>query len=320
MEVRSLSLNRDRKTIDAFYARAGIRLDAGVTALYGVYEGETLLALGGIAERSIRSLAVDDDARGEGLLAILVTHLYRALREGGAQNVFVITKPQYAPLFSSLGFHERVRIPDASLLESRRDALDRFLAGLPKSDSAIVMNADPFTNGHLHLVTTAALRCERLLVLVLASSASHVPPDARLSLVQAGCAHLPNVCVVSGGDYVISAATFPDYFFKDATDAALAHARLDATLFAERIAPACGVKTRFVGEEPLDPLTRGYNDALLAILPPRGISMDVVPRKAFSGAPISASRVRALWREGDLTAVEPLVPPSTLAYLCEHRP
>jgi len=320
MEIRSLSLSRDRQTIDAFYTRAGIRLDAGITALCGVYEGETLLALGGLAERSIRSLAVEDASRGEGLLSLLVSHLYRTLRENGAENVFVVTKPVYAPLFVSLGFHKRAEIAEAALLESRGDALDAFLSRLPRSDGAIVMNADPFTNGHLHLVTTAAARAGQLLVLVLASPASHVPPDVRLRLVREGCAALKNVSVVSGGDYVISAATFPDYFLKDPNETALAHARLDCTLFAERIAPACGIKTRFVGEEPLDLLTSGYNDALLSILPPHGVSVAVVPRREFDGAPISASRVRALWRAGELAAAAPLVPPATFAYLKENRP
>ena len=46
MEIRSLSLKRDQAMIEAFYARAGIRLDRGVTALYGAFEAETLLALG----------------------------------------------------------------------------------------------------------------------------------------------------------------------------------------------------------------------------------------------------------------------------------
>ncbi len=318
MEVRSLSFSLDRPVIDAFYARAGIRLDKGVTALFGVYEGEELLALGGIAGCSIRSLAVDDASRGEGLLGILVSHLYRTLRDAGAENVFVVTKPRYAKLFESLGFHERAHTADAALLESRRDGLSTFLAALPEADGAIVMNADPFTNGHRHLVETAAARCARLTVFVLSADAAHVPASVRLRLARKGCASFRNVSVVPGGDYIISAATFPDYFFKDATEAAFAHARLDATLFAEEIAPACGVRTRFVGEEPLDPLTRGYNEALLSILPPRGVSVEVVPRIAHCGEPISASRVRALWKSGDFAALTPLVPETTLAYVREH--
>jgi [citrate (pro-3S)-lyase] ligase len=318
MEIRTLSLTKDSAEIAAFYARAGIRLDRAVCALYGVYEGDELLALGGIAGNAIRSVAVDPARHGEGILPCLVTHLYQTLKESGCPNVFVVTKPAYAPLFSSLCFYELAQTPDAALLESGRSALSKYLNALPKADGAIVMNADPFTLGHRHLVETAAQRCERLNVFVLSSEASHVPAAARLSLVREGCRDLAQVNVVAGGDYIISGATFPDYFFKDKTEQALAFARLDATLFAERIAPACGIQARFVGEEPLDPMTAAYNETLCGILPQRGIAVDVIPRKAIAGKPISASRVRALWREGSYDELAPLVPNSTLLYIREH--
>ena len=318
MEIRTLDLIRDRAAIDAFYARAGIRLDAGITYLCGAFESETPLALGGVAGDAIRSLAVADSSQGEGLLPMLVTHLYQKLKSEGLDNVFIVTKPAYAPLFASLCFYERVETEDAALLESRRDGLKRFLAELPKADGAIVMNADPFTNGHRYLVETAAACCDCLLVFVLSKDAAHVPSDVRLLLVRQGCADLPNVSVCPGGAYIISSATFPDYFFKNKTDAASAHARLDATLFAEQIAPACGIKTRFVGEEPLDPMTAAYNEALLAILPARGVSVRVIPRKLQQGEPISASRVRAFWQAGDYASIAPLVPETTLAYIREH--
>ena len=318
MEIRSLSLKQDEAVIAAFYDRAGIRLDRGVTALYGAYEGETLLALGGIAGNAIRSLAVAEARQGEGILPALVTHLYQQMRESGVNNVFVVTKPVYAPLFSSLCFQELTRTQDAALLESSNTAFSRYLAALPQADGAIVMNADPFTLGHRYLIETAAEQCMRLNVFVLSSEASHVSARARLQLVREGCRNLANINVIEGGDYIISSATFPDYFFKDKNEAALAFARLDATLFATRIAPACGIQTRFVGEEPLDPMTAAYNETLCVILPEHGVAVRVIPRKTIGGNPISASRVRALWREGRYGEIAPLVPESTLAYIREN--
>ena len=318
MEIRSLSLKHDQPMIEAFYARAGIRLDRGVSALYGAFERETLLALGGIAGNAIRSLAVEPSRQGEGILPALVTHLYQTIKDGGASNVFVITKPVYAPLFSSLCFNELARTQDAALLESSNTAFSRYLDNLPQADGAIVMNADPFTLGHRYLVETACAQCARLNVFVLSSEASHVPARARLQLVREGCRDLANVQVVEGGDYIISGATFPDYFFKDKNEAALAYARLDATLFAQRIAPACGIQTRFAGEEPLDPMTAAYNETLCAILPQNGIQVRVNPRKMIDGKPISASRVRALWSEARYDEIAPLVPQTTLAYIREN--
>ena len=318
MEIRSLSLKHDQPMIEAFYARAGIRLDRGVSALFGAFEGETLLALGGIAGNAIRSLAVEELRQGEGILPVLVTHLYQTIKDGGASDVFVITKPVYASLFSSLCFNELARTQDAALLESSNTAFSRYLDNLPQADGAIVMNADPFTLGHRYLVETACAQCERLNVFVLSSEASHVPARARLQLVREGCHDLANVQVVEGGDYIISGATFPDYFFKDKNEAALAYARLDATLFAQRIAPACGIQTRFAGEEPLDPMTAAYNETLCANLPQNGIEVRVIPRKMIDGEPISASRVRALWSEARYDEIAPLVPQTTLAYIREN--
>ncbi len=318
MEIRVLSLKNDIERITDFYSRAGIRLDRGVTAVYGVFEGETLLALGGIAGNAIRSLAVDSTRQGEGILPSLVTHLYQTIKEDGVKNVFVVTKPQYAPLFSSLCFNELAQTQDAALLESSTSAFLRYLAGLPKADGAIVMNADPFTLGHRYLVETASKLCQRLNVFVLSSEASHVPSCARLQLVREGCRDWANVRVIEGGDYIISGATFPDYFFKDKTEAALAFARLDATLFAEKIAPACGIATRFVGEEPLDPMTAAYNETLCDVLPKHGITVSVIPRKTIGQTPISASRVRALWREEKYDEIALLVPETTLAYIREN--
>jgi [citrate (pro-3S)-lyase] ligase len=234
------------------------------------------------------------------------------------KNVFVVTKPAYAPLFSSLCFYELIQTEDAALLESSGTAFQNYLRNLPKADGAIVMNADPFTLGHRYLVETTAAQCKRLNVFVLSAEAAHVPADARLRLVREGCRSLANVNVIAGGDYIISGATFPDYFFKDKTEAALAFARLDATLFAECIAPACGITARFVGEEPLDPMTAAYNETLCAILPEQGIQVCVIPRKTIADTPISASRVRALWREGRYDEIAPLVPETTLAYIREH--
>lgn len=319
MEIRSLSLTKDAAQIAAFYDRADIRLDRGITALYGVFETERLIALGGIAGNAIRSLAVEESRQGEGVLPLLVTHLYQTLKENGCLNVFVITKPAYTPLFSSLCFQPLVETEKASLLESSRTALSRYLNALPQADGAIVMNADPFTLGHRYLIEQAAACCEKLNVFVLSSDASHVPARDRLALVREGCRRMPTVSVFAGGDYVISGATFPDYFLKDKTEAAETFARLDATLFAEKIAPACGIRTRFVGEEPLDPMTAAYNEALLQILPQRGVEVCVIARKQIDGAPISASRVRALWREGRFDEIAAFVPKTTLAYIREHR-
>ena len=77
---------------------------------------------------------------------------------------------------------------------------------------------------------------------------------------------MKNVQIISGGDYIISNATFPTYFIKG-TEELDAQTTLDATVFASRIAPALNITVRFVGDEPTDATTNAYNTAMKKCLP-----------------------------------------------------
>ena len=94
---------------------------------------------------------------------------------------------------------------------------------------------------------------------------------------------------------------------------------LDVEIFGRHIAPALGISRRYVGTEPLSPLTNSYNRALAALLPACGVEVVEVPRLEEGGQPISASRVRALLATGELNAIAPLVPPTTFDYLKNHH-
>lgn len=82
---------------------------------------------------------------------------------------------------------------------------------------------------------------------------------------------------------MISNATFPTYFLKDCEDAAKIQSELDITLFASRIAPILHITKRFAGEEPFDPVTRRYNEAMIRILPKYGISFIKIDRITHRG-------------------------------------
>ncbi len=323
-ELREMSLRFD--TIVPFLEEAGLRLEPDLTDCRGLYEGDNLIAFGALAGHTIKCLAVREDRRGEALLNILVSHLYTLTRQRGAENVFVFTKPENIPLFESLSFSLAARAEMAALLESDRNALPRYLDRL-KAESpergaapvaAVVMNANPFTLGHRHLLREAAKEAGTLHIFVVEEENSAFPSAHRLALVRAGCADIPNAVIHSGGPYIISAATFPSYFIKDPAGAAPAHAALDVTLFATRIAPALGITLRLCGEEPLDPLTRLYNETLANILPAHGVNFSAIPRKKSEGEPISASRVRALIAAGNINGTRELLPDATWDYL--HSP
>jgi HTH-type transcriptional regulator, transcriptional repressor of NAD biosynthesis genes len=66
----------------------------------------------------------------------------------------------------------------------------------PTRSGLVVGKFYPPHRGHLHLIKTAAARCGRLTVLVMAARAETVPLASRVSWLQAACAGLPAVTVV----------------------------------------------------------------------------------------------------------------------------
>ena len=305
----------------ALLESAGLKPDehAGQTAcLYS--EEDRLLASGSLANGLISCVAVDPEYRGEGLLAPILTALSNAAHDAGRDHLFLYTKPDMAPRFEALGFTALAETPEAVLMENRARGLDRFLEGVrcPEAQApvgAIVAHCDPFTNGHRFLVETASKQAAFVYVFVLSEDRGRFPAQARLDLVRAGAADLPNVRVHETGPYMVSAALFPTYFLKDATQAATVHGNLDLRLFGSRIAPALGITRRFVGTEPYSAVTADYNRRMRETLPAYGVEVVEIPRLAARGAPVSASRVRALYEARDWETLEALVPADTLAYL-----
>jgi [citrate (pro-3S)-lyase] ligase len=133
--------------------------------------------------------------------------------------------------------------------------------------------------------------------------------------VRKGVADLSNVTVVPSGGFIISQQTFGAYFEKGSNKEQKIDPSNDVEIFARHIAPALGITKRFVGEEPLDYITRQYNDTMARILPRHGIELEIIPRKESDGEVISASRVRKLLETKDFDAIATLVPETTLEYL-----
>jgi len=179
--------------------------------------------------------------------------------------------------------------------------------------AAVVMNANPFTLGHRYLVETALKVADKVAVFVVQEEASAFPFSVRLTLVSEGLSDLEQVQVLPGGNYMVSLASFPSYFTGDQKHAA-AHASLDATIFALRVAPDLGLDVRFVGAEPLCRVTAAYNETLQRILPVHSIRCIEVPRLCEGADVVSASKVRAFLQQRPLPweAVAKLTPASTL--------
>jgi [citrate (pro-3S)-lyase] ligase len=182
---------------------------------------------------------------------------------------------------------------------------------------AIVMNCNPFTSGHQYLIETCASKVETLIVFVVEEERSIFPFTDRLKLIKYGIVNLHNVQVVPSGKFIISTQTFPEYFEKEDIQKEVIDPALDVILFAQHIAPALGITVRFAGEEPIDSVTRQYNETMAQILPEFGVGFQEIPRKEFNGVPISASLVRSLLTEQNFEEIAKIVPQTTLDYLVD---
>ncbi len=312
----------DRNAWQGLLAREDIRGENHLDAAYGIRADDgTLIATGARYRNILKCIAIDHEHQGGSLFNTLMSALMNDVHRAGYSTCYVYTKEAARDAFAWLGFREIAHVDDKLyFLENGMNGLAQYLDGLRREYvagsriAAIVMNANPFTNGHRYLVEKAARENDVVHLFVLSEDLSHYPGSVRLALVKAGIAPLKNVHVHPTGDYIISAATFPSYFLREDDDVTTIQARLDARIFKEHIAPALGITKRYVGHEPYSAATAIYNEALqqeFAGSP----QLEIVERLRADGAYISASRVRELIASGNLDAVRPLVPPTTFAYL-----
>lgn len=314
-------LRRTKRTVwRSFLADAGLEADEAVEQTVLVWDGEQLIATGSREGNLLKCIAVAPSRQGEGLLAKVLTALRQEAFRAGHRHLFLYTKPENVHLFSSLLFYPVVQTNQVLLMEDKKQGIAEFIAGLHPQNrtghiGAVVMNCDPFTLGHQHLVTYAAGCCDHLYVFVLSEDKGFCSAADRLEMVKKGTAHLSNVTVLPTGPYLISSATFPTYFLKERDQADRIQCMLDIQVFVKHFAPAFSITHRFVGNEPLSPLTGRYNEVLKENLPLYGITFEQIPRLERNGTPISASAVRAALNAGDLDTVRTLVPQTTFDHL-----
>ncbi|MBR5390777.1 MAG: [Clostridia bacterium] len=306
-----------------FLARQGLDYDERIEYTVNLLEDEEIVASGSLSGNIFKCIAVDPARQGEGLTATVITELRKEAFRRGIRHLFLYTKPKNRMMFSDLDFYPVAETVDTLLMENTRNGARDFAASLETRPcagtvGAVVANFNPFTLGHRYLMEQAAAACELLHVFILSEDKSLIPAAHRLALARAGTADLENVIVHPTGDYLISAATFPTYFIQDKARAADIRCDLDLEIFCSYFAPALGITRRFVGTEPLSPVTEAYNRRMMVFLPPRGIQVTQFSRREQNGAPISASRVRALLAERDWPAIARLVPETTLSYLRER--
>ena len=189
--------SRNRRQADALLQAEGIRRDKNLSYTCGVFDEDMrLIATGSCFGNTLRCLAVSSDHRGEGLMNEVVSHLMERQLLQGNSRVFLYTKPQSARLLGDLGFYEVERLENVVFMENRFGGFAGYLRNLtptkkPGRCAAIVMNANPFTLGHRHLVESAAAENDWLHLFLLSEEAGPIPFAVRKKLVQEGTGTYP---------------------------------------------------------------------------------------------------------------------------------
>lgn len=308
-----------------FLEGCGLRYDAGIRFSAVLVENDEIIAAGSLDGATVKCIAVSPAHQGEDLTAQIVTCLLQEAAAQGISHLMLYTKPANQYIFRSFGFHPIVRTADCLLMENRRDGLEQYLRKLKrpldnqKPVGCIVANCNPFTKGHRFLIETAAAQCAWLHLFVLSENKGMFSAEDRLSMVKAGCQDLANVLIHPSGPYMVSAATFPDYFIKDKSRVGQIHCEADVRLFGEKIAPALGIDRRYVGSEPNCAVTGDYNRQMRLLLPQYGVEVIEIPRKCVNGAAISATQVRTLILQGRLDALDALLPQSSIDYILKNK-
>ncbi len=260
------SENKKMAEIAQFLHENDLSVDTTVEVFITVTRDEKLIACGGIAGNIIKCVAISESVRGEGLALTLATELINLAYERHSTHLFIYTKTEYEALFRQCGFSTLTSVPGVMvLMENSATRLKRYAESLKKfchpgnKIGCIVMNANPFTNGHRYLIQQAAAQCDWLHLFLVKEDSSRFPYEDRLDLVLKGTADIPRLTVHRGSEYIISRATFPCYFIKEQSVINHCYTEIDLKIFRQYLAPALGVTHRFVGTEPFCRVTAQYN-------------------------------------------------------------
>lgn len=254
-------------------------------------------------------------------------HCNHIANEKIAQYIYNIIKPELVSIDDNIKHNEIVNEGKKISIFSNNADLKKYINDLKKTYKnnngvigAVMMNCNPFTKGHYNLIKFASSKVDKLYVFVVQEDKSYFSFKDRIEMVRLGCHEFSNVFVVGSGKVFGSYITFPAYFHRDNNPNIEIDVSMDIELFTEYIAPALNIKKRFVGEEPIDNVTRNYNSQIKKELPKFGIEFIEIPRfQDDDGQIISAKYVRKALEEDEWEKVKNLVPDSILQVLEKYR-
>ena len=318
MEIKQALLQSEKDEIREFLTSFDLtyRKDVNYTAY--IEENGKIVGTVSLLGCVIMLLAVDKSMQGENLALKLVDHAITTLRTNGKYGYRAFTKPEYLPLFIDMGFRVLVKTDKFVSLEGGESNIEKKVDGLVNkvvmehgfidSDTAcMVINGNPFTEGHLSLLEYALSKHRKLMLFVLEEDASYFSFKERFSLAFIGTrAYSERVSVLPSTEYIVSKETFPDYFIKEDNDKTEAFAEYDALIFKKYFMEKLGIVKRYFGSEE-SAYMQIYNAKMKEVL---GDKAEIVDRFPKNEKVVSAKEVRRLIEEGKTDEAMQFIPTS----------
>lgn len=317
---------KKKKEAEKFLNSISLKYDECVDITITIKNKEEIVGTISAEDNLIKCMGVNQKYRNEGILNTLISEIIKYKYSQNIYELSVITGKCNREKLLSLGFYEIYSTDKIVLMENSKYKFQDYLKSLEKhkkdnmnKNAAIIMNLNPITKGHLYLIEKASKENDYTYIFIVSEDKSKIPYEIRLDLAEKSTAHLKNVKILKGGDYIISSATFPSYFTKTYNDWIENYCSLDLNIFGKYISKTLNIKRRYVGSEPYCNLTEYYNKKMHEILPKYNVEVVEVERISKRNQAISASKVRRLLEESKFDELKELVPEPTYKYLISKR-
>lgn len=307
MIIKEAYLPEEIKNIEIFLNKFSLRLDPNLTkTLYIENDNNEIIGTISCQDYIIKDLAVDENYQSENLASLLVNEILNYFRLNNIYNYQVFTKPIYKNIFISFGFTTIIETDKVIMLEGGvtkindkikeiKNVLTNKFGEINENTDlgCVVINGNPITNGHVHLIEQASKNHKLVVLFVVEEDKSDFTFEERFSFAYLSTMRLGNVCVVPSSKYIVSSSTFPSYFLKDENEVTEQYSKIDALIFKEYFMKNLYIKKRYVGTETIQKMVH-YNNVLKQILQEKLV---IIERLSENKEVISASKVRTLLKQ-----------------------
>jgi len=317
MLVKRALLKTEKNKVIDFLNSMDMFWDEDIVDTYYIEMNSEVIATGSRSDKVIKCLAVKKEWQSHNLISLIIDAITDSFFKDGIYHYFVVTHLENEDIFKSLGFREIIKNDLIIFMEKGISSVTNTLIALKESlerelktnleklnIGAIVLNANPVTNGHIKLVEYASKYHDLLLLFLVEEEKSWLTYIERTSLLFISTQHLGNVKILPSTEYLVSSATFPNYFLKDNVSRYEYMEMVDPLIFKKYFMPIFNIKKRYIGTE-IKPYMVSYNNALVKALDGK---IEVIKRYEDNGVIISSSHVRELIYSDGVDAVLKYIP------------